>query len=123
MRCVGSSPAAALNALRKRLAADPERLEEQVFDDDVDEVGALDVEPAPGLDETGPLASLVARAEGLTRAPDPKLEATVKIMKPLIIDGVNPVVFCRFIATADRVAAGLRKALPKLRIETVTGAL
>ena len=32
-------------------------------------------------------------------------------------------VFCRFIATADHVAAGLRKAFPKLRIETVTGAL
>jgi hypothetical protein len=40
----------------------------------------LDVEPAPGLEEAGPLASLVARAEGLTRAPDPKLEATVKIL-------------------------------------------
>jgi hypothetical protein len=36
MRCVGSSPAAALSALRNRLAADPERLEEQVFDDDAD---------------------------------------------------------------------------------------
>jgi hypothetical protein len=43
--------------------------------------------------------------------------------KPLITAGVNPVVFCRFIATADHVAAGLRKAFPKLRIETVTGAL
>ena len=81
--------------------------EEQVFDDDVDEVDALDMEPAPGLEEAGPLASLVARAEGLTRAPDPKLEATVKILKPLIAAGVNPVVFCRFIATADHVAAGL----------------
>jgi hypothetical protein len=34
MRCVGSSPAAALSALRNRLAADPDRLEEQVFDDE-----------------------------------------------------------------------------------------
>jgi len=32
-------------------------------------------------------------------------------------------VFCRFIATADHVAAGLRKAFPKLRIEAVTGDL
>jgi hypothetical protein len=109
MRCVGSSPAAAVSALRNRLAADPERLEEQVFDDDANEADAFDVEPAPGLEEAGPLASLVARAEGLTRAADPKLEATVKILKPLIADGANPVVFCRFIATADHVAAGLRK--------------
>jgi hypothetical protein len=34
MRCVGSSPAAAASALRNRLAADPDRLEEQIFDDD-----------------------------------------------------------------------------------------
>ena len=31
--------------------------------------------------------------------------------------------FCRFIATADHVAQGLRKAFPKLRIEAVTGEL
>src|SRR6202043_510109 len=47
MRCVGSSPAAAVSALRNRLAADPDRLEEQVFDDDADEADAFDVEPAP----------------------------------------------------------------------------
>src|SRR6516164_3955487 len=123
MRCVGSSPAAALSALRNRLAADPDRLEEQVFDDEADEADALDVEPAPGLEEAGPLASLVARAEGLTRSPDPKLEVTIRILKPLIAGGANPVVFCRFIATTDHVAAGLRKAFPKLRVETVTGAL
>src|SRR5439155_14521417 len=46
-----------------------------------------------------------------------------KLLKPLIADGVNPVVFCRFIATAEHVAAGLRKAFPKLRIEAVTGEL
>jgi superfamily II DNA or RNA helicase len=123
MRCVGSSPAAALSALRNRLAADPDRLEEQVFDDEADEADAVDVEPAPGLEEAGPLGSLVGRAEGLTNAPDPKLEATIKVLKPLIAGGANPVVFCRFIATADHVAAGLRKAFPKLRIEAVTGVL
>ena len=31
--------------------------------------------------------------------------------------------FCRFIATAEHVADGLRKAFPKLRIEAVTGEL
>src|SRR5271165_2237886 len=123
MRCVGSSPAAAMSALRNRLATDPDRLEEQVFDDDADDADAVDIEPVSGFDEAGPLASLVARAEGLLRVPDPKLETLVKILKPLIAGGVNPVVFCRFIATADHVAAGLRKAFPKLRIQTVTGAL
>ncbi len=123
MRCVGSSPAAAASALRNRLAADPDRLAEQVFDEDADEADAIDVEPASGLDESDPLAALVQRAERLIAAPDPKLAATVKELKPLIADGANPVVFCRFIATADHVAAGLRKVFPKLRIDAVTGAL
>jgi superfamily II DNA or RNA helicase len=123
MRCVGSSPAAAASALRNRLIADPERLEEQVFDDDADENDAVDVEPAPGLEEHGPLTALVAQAERLTKLPDPKLDAVAKLLKPLIADGANPVVFCRYIATAEHVAAGLRKAFPKLRIEAVTGEL
>ncbi|HWM45705.1 MAG TPA: DEAD/DEAH box helicase [Xanthobacteraceae bacterium] len=123
MRCVGSSPAAAASALRNRLGAEPDRLEEQVFDDDADEADAIDVEPASGLDDSGPLAALVRQAETLVAAPDPKLEATIKELRPLLADGANPVVFCRFIATADHVAVGLRKAFPKLRIEAVTGAL
>jgi superfamily II DNA or RNA helicase len=120
MRCVGSSPAAAASALRNRLAADADRLEEQIFDDEAD---AVDVEPAPGLDVEGPLGALVAQAERLIKAQDPKLAATIKVLEPLVATGANPVVFCRFIATADHVAAGLRKAFPKLRIDAVTGAL
>jgi superfamily II DNA or RNA helicase len=123
MRCVGSSPAAAASALRNRLAADPDRLEGQVFDEDSDEGDAVDVEPTSGLEQDGPLAALVAQAETLTAAPDPKLESVVKLLKPLIADGARPVVFCRFIATADHVAQALRKAFPKLRIEAVTGDL
>jgi superfamily II DNA or RNA helicase len=123
MRCVGSSPAAAVSALRNRLAAEPDRLEEQVFDDDADEADAVDVEPASGISEGDPLAALVAQAEGLTKAHDPKLDALLKLLKPLVTEGANPVVFCRFIATAEHVAAGLRKVFPKLRVEAVTGEL
>ena len=123
MRCVGSSPAAAASALRNRLAADPDRLEEQVFDEDSDEGDAVDVEPTSGLEQDGPLAALVAQAEKLARTPDPKLDAVAKLLKPLIAEGANPVIFCRFIATADHVAGALRKAFPKLRIEAVTGEL
>jgi superfamily II DNA or RNA helicase len=123
MRCVGSSPAAAASALRNRLAADPSRLEEQVFDDDGEDTDAVDVEPTAGLSETGPLADLIRMAEKLKSAPDPKLAAVVKLLKPLIDEGANPVVFCRFIATADQVAAALREAFPRLRVEVVTGDL
>lgn len=123
MRCVGSSPAAAASALRNRLAAEPDRLEEQVFDDEADQADAIDVEPASGISVDGPLAELVAQAERLTKARDPKLDALIKVLKPLISGGSNPVVFCRFIATAEHVATALRTAFPKLRIEAVTGAL
>ena len=123
MRCVGSSPAAAASALRNRLAADPDRLEEQVFDEDSDEGDAVDVEPTSGLEQDGPLAALVAQAENLAKIYDPKLDAIAKLLKPLIDEGANPVVFCRFIATAEHVANALRKAFPKLRIEAVTGEL
>jgi superfamily II DNA or RNA helicase len=131
MRCVGSSPAAAASALRNRLLADPDRLEEQVFDDDSDDADAVDVEPASGLEfqeaqessPVSPLASLVRQAEALAGKADPKLNEVVTLLKPLIAEGANPVVFCRFIATAGHVAAGLRKAFPKLRIDAVTGDL
>lgn len=123
MRCVGSSPAAAASALRNRLAADPDRLEGQVFDEDSDEGDAVDVEPTSGLEHDGPLAALVKQAEQLIGNSDSKLDAVVKTLRPLVSEGTNPVVFCRFIATAEHVAAALRKTFPKLRIEAVTGAL
>jgi superfamily II DNA or RNA helicase len=121
MRCVGSSPAAAASALRNRLSGDLDHLGDQVFDEDESE--SIDVEPASGMPDQGPLAKLIAQADQLAKTRDPKLAAVVDILKPLIAQGTNPVVFCRFIATADHVAAGLRKAFPKLRIEAVTGAL
>ena len=67
MRCVGSSPAAA-GTLRNRLAADPDRLAEQVFDDD-DDADAVDVEPATdfGADADPALASLLEQAEASAR--------------------------------------------------------
>src|SRR5262249_55781997 len=76
-----------------------------------------------GISEDEPLERLVTQAERLTRTRDPKLEALTKALKPLISAGSNPVVFCRFIATAEHVAAGLRAAFPKLRIDAVTGEL
>lgn len=117
MRCVGSSPQAAISALRNRVAALPDRLEAGVFDFDDDETQAEDLAPDWRTDEGGALADLIEQASQL--GPDPKMKALVK----LIPDLANPVVFCRFIATAEAVGAALRKAFPKARIEVVTGDL
>ena len=121
MRCVGSSPAAAASALRNRLSGDLEKLGEQVFDDD--EAESIDVEPASGLEAQSSLEKLIEQADRLAKSKDPKLLAVIDVLKPLIAEAANPVVFCRFIATAEQVAEGLRKAFPKVRVEAVTGAL
>lgn len=84
---------------------------------------AVDVEPAAGLPSDGPLTGLVQTATELLEQPDPKVEGLIGLLKPLIRNGANPVVFCRFISTAEHVRDALRKAFQKLRIEAVTGLL
>ena len=152
MRCVGSSPAAALSALRNRAASEAERLEPQLYDEDGDDEDAVDLEPStafgtllgaqsdadPGAERVAnpgaeqrlatpaadpALRELIQQAEALAEQPDPKLNALIATLRPLIKQGANPVVFCRYLATAEQVRAGLRKAFPKLTIEAVTGVL
>jgi len=123
MRCVGSSPAAALSALRNRISNESDRLEPQIFDEDSDDEDAVDIEPSTGFETDPALLALVARAEELVHKADPKLTALIDALTPLIKKGANPVVFCRYLATAEHVRNGLRKAFPKLVIEEVTGVL
>ncbi|MCF3946947.1 DEAD/DEAH box helicase [Acidiphilium iwatense] len=123
MRCVGSSPAAGLSALRNRIANETDRLEPQIYDEDGDDEDAVDLEPGTAFDADPELLALMRRAEALAAEPDPKLAALVDALTPLIKKGANPVVFCRYLATAEHVRDGLRRAFPKLTIESVTGVL
>ena len=123
MRCVGSSPAAALSALRNRMSNENDRLEPQIYDEDSDDEDAVDIEPSTGFDTDPALLALVSQAEELIHTADPKLTALIDALMPLIKKGVNPVVFCRYLATAEHVRNGLRKAFPKLAVEAVTGVL
>jgi superfamily II DNA or RNA helicase len=123
MRCVGSSPAAALSALRNRMSSESDRLEPQIYDEDGDDEDAVDLEPGTTFDVDPALLKLVRHAEELVGKPDPKLSALIETLAPLIKKGTNPVVFCRYLATAEHVRVGLRKAFPKLTIESVTGVL
>ena len=123
MRCVGSSPAAAVSALRNRVSSESDWLEPQIYDDDSDDEDAVDLEPGTAFDADPELLALVKRAEELVGKADPKLAALVDALAPLIKKGANPVVFCRYLATAEHVRDGLRKAFPKLTIEAVTGLL
>lgn len=137
LRCVSSSPAAAAATLRSRAAVD------QAEGEDVDDVGrrtVLDqgdaddtvvIDFSPGTDTEGSrdptrrrLLELARRAEAVEPAEDLKLQGAAREIKALLNDGFHPVVFCRFVDTADYLAKQLRAILPaKVRIESVTGLL
>lgn len=129
MRCVGSSPAAAAAALRNRLGgmAEETALEPILFDEDEGTLSDTDVEPATaaGDEETQALQDLIGRADALAArtAEDPKFRELIRQLKGLIAKGVRPVVFCRFITTAEAVGMALAASFKKHRVETVTGRL
>jgi superfamily II DNA or RNA helicase len=137
LRCVSSSPAAAAATLRRRAEVDQaeaDQVEEigrqTVLDQDaVDEVGTLDFSPGSDTEEgeqatRRKLLEFARRAEALTPEQDHKLQGAIKEIKGLVRDGFQPVVFCRFIDTAEYVARQLRQTLPpKVRVESVTGLL
>lgn len=142
LRCVSSSPAAASLALRTRLrAAEGETEHEQVADlDQMARETVMDeaADDSLTLNESVPagtveapedataLRQLIARADDL-RGPkqDPKLKALIDEVRQLISDGFNPVVFCRYIATAHYAGEELMRTLPKktAHVAVVTGEL
>jgi superfamily II DNA or RNA helicase len=141
LRSLGSSPAAAAATLRTRadnlIAETVEEADElgrlAVMDDAGDE-GPESLDSAPGaLDEDDDarasaqrkrLLALAKAAESLAGTPDTKLQAAIKLVKELVKDGHQPIVFCRFIPTAEYVAEHLRAALgKKIEVAAVTGTL
>jgi superfamily II DNA or RNA helicase len=127
MRCVASSPAAAVQALRTRAGIeedeDVEGLENSVFDGLADALPDDDVEPAAGTDDPA-LNDLIAQAERLTgQSGDPKLKVLAKHLSELVADGFNPVVFCRYIATAHYLGRQLEGKFKNVTVGVVTGEL
>lgn len=140
LRSIGSSPNAAVATLRNRArTAEARTIEEAdeigrraVFDQAGDEdPESLDVAPGARFDEDeSPARSeswfseLAREAGALTGERDPKLQAAIKLLKDLVKEGHNPIVFCRFIPTADYVAEHLRVALGRnVEVMSVTGTL
>ncbi|MCL0138115.1 SWF/SNF helicase family protein, partial [Klebsiella pneumoniae] len=52
---------------------------------------------------------------------DTKLQGLVSLVKGLLDDGFNPIVFCRYIPTADYVAEELARRFPKAGVRAVSG--
>jgi len=147
LRAISSSPRAATATLRTRAA--PAEAEDAK---DADELGkriVLDqdvIDAAEGMDgvagsvdedeaaEKTPLQKrlreLAREADAISAAEDSKLQLLVKEVKALLSEKYTPIVFCRFIDTAEYVAEQLRAALQKDRewkdktsVACVTGVL
>jgi superfamily II DNA or RNA helicase len=137
LRCVSSSPQAAAATLRSRAAVDEATDEEvdevgrrTVLDQgDADDVVAIDFSPGSDCEKTADatrrkLLDFARRADALPAEADQKLQGATREIKALLKDGFRPVVFCRFVETAEYVARQLRQALPdSVRVEPVTGLL
>ena len=142
LRALASSPAAAAATLRARAAvADTTTAEEadsigrRTVLDQIEEESSEGIDVVPGSDsgeqsgddERGHrrrLLDLARDAEALRGAGDAKLHTAISLVRALIADGCQPIVFCRFIQTAEYVAAALREHLPNdVAVEAVTGLL
>lgn len=139
LRSLGSSPAAASATLRTRAAnltaasaEEADDLGRRTVMDEAGDEGPESLDSAPGaLDEDGKpliarkrLLDLADSADALRGPADTKLQAVIRLVKRLVRDGHQPIVFCRYIPTAEYVAEHLRVALPRaVEVAAVTGTL
>jgi hypothetical protein len=141
LRSLASSPAAAAATLRNRAAPAATTTVEEADDagrrsvldqDDADDAGRPDATPGadpdpeetPDKRERRRLRALADRADQLAGGADAKLAHATRLVRQLLAEGYNPIVFCRFIPTADYLADHLRAAVGKnVEVDHVTGVL
>jgi len=139
LRCISSSPAAAVNSLRTRLhgvqSGDGEsetlsledlelQASDRVLDGTDDALSTDDIEPAAQTEDSQRLQELIAAADALAGSQnDPKLAKLQEHLAVLLKEGFQPVVFCRYIATAHYLATYLRNQFKTATVEAVTGEL
>jgi superfamily II DNA or RNA helicase len=142
LRSVMSSPKAAMAAITERLRK--EEGEELSADTDLSsyvedsaEGDAIDVAPSPVLEmgseslsesERRRLREFRRDAERIIESrQDTKLEECVKAVEDLLKKGFQPIIWCRFVNTAEYVAEQLAERLKKrvsgVRVVSVTGSL
>ena len=152
LRSVSSSPAAAAATLRSRMqsaeAETPEEADElgrRAVLDLMDEESPEGMDVTPGSDpgeepgengETGDdggdggesptrrrLRAMAREVEKLTGDKDRKLVRATELIRELLDDGFQPLVFCRFIPTAEYVAEQLRERLHGAEVAAITGTI
>jgi superfamily II DNA or RNA helicase len=143
LRTLASSPRAAAATLRTR-ASGAEAVDVEEADalgraavlDTADDEALESADVTPGADaDTGEAGTptsqrrrLLAMAKEAEALADPKqdhkLATLIKTVKGLLADGFDPIVFCRFIDTAEYVAEHLASGLGKgVEVAAVTGTL
>jgi len=140
LRSLASSPAAAAATLRSRAATT--QAETVVDVDDIGRRTVLDLmndDAAEGVDivpgsDIGDLAEnpknyrrrlldMAKAAEALQGNSDKKLTGLIDLVKDLLREGHNPIVFCRFIPTVEYLTDALRDATRGVEVAGVTGLL
>ena len=137
LRCVMSSPEAAVAALANRegsLLADEEETEFRPFVFESPDDRTDDESPTPPVEaaaatlaevERRQLRELARLARELHGPPhDTKLVRATEVVQQLLAEGFHPILWCRYVATAEYVAVHLREALPaETQVVCVTGRL
>ncbi|AFY91226.1 helicase-related protein [Chroococcidiopsis thermalis] len=146
IRCIMSSPAAAIATLTRQASKSAD-VGELVGDIDEDLLGAYVYDPteqeqatdaAPtvvveqgqqsyGDKERRKLRVFVQQAEKLLGDKDTKLQQAIATVASLLQEGFNPIIWCRYIATANYVAGALASKLERrgsnIRVLAITGEL
>ncbi|MUL36231.1 helicase-related protein [Gloeocapsopsis dulcis] len=151
IRCVMSSPAAAVATLSKQIenqksgagsqefkvspALDEELMSSYVFDPTeqeqfVDTQPTLVIEQGQSYGDADKrkLRAFVQAAEKLRGDKDEKLHKAIACIQTLLQEGCNPIIWCRYIATANYVSDTLKQKLEKkgsqpIRVIAITGEL
>jgi superfamily II DNA or RNA helicase len=142
LRCVMSSPAAAVAAIGKRLssgqaeaAQDDSEYAPYIFESADDDT--IDVQPGHVIEEGEAqladserrrLRNFGRQAEAIKGTDaDTKIVECTRLVASLLREGYHPIVWCRYIATSDYVRDELERRLspayPTIRVLSITGAL
>ncbi|WP_193199026.1 helicase-related protein [Nostoc sp. MG11] len=149
IRCVMSSPAAAVATLNRQVSKsgddslltdlDEDLMSSYVYDS-TDQEQAVDATPTVRSCALAPLDSdalkrnyepklkgFVQAAQKLLFEKDQKLQSCIASIQTLLSEGFNPIIWCRYIATANYVADTLKQKLEKkgsqIRVIAITGEL
>jgi len=150
IRCVMSSPAAAVATLSKQIGSrgagvgsseiedsplDEELISSYVYDP-TEQEQSVDAQPTVAVEQgrrsytdadRRQLKAFIQAAEKLRGDRDLKLQSCIAIVESLLKEGMNPILWCRYIATANYVADALKQKLEKkgsqIRVIAITGEL